>query len=67
MDKESVMSWKSSKEPIEEPIDKTSSPDREMAEAHWKFIESWLHMVYVDSFIHGWKHAREDIEARKHG
>lgn len=30
------------------------------AEQHWEFLERWLHMVYVDSFIHGWKHGEEE-------
>jgi hypothetical protein len=35
------------------------------AEAHWKFLEKWLHMIYVDSFIHGYKHAIEDKELQE--
>ena len=26
------------------------------AEKHWAFLERWLHMVYVDAFLHGFKH-----------
>ena len=33
-----------------------------LAEEHWVWIETWLHMVYVDAFIHGLKHGIEDKE-----
>ena len=33
---------------------------KELAEAHWKFQERWLHMVFVDAFLHGYKHAKEE-------
>ena len=29
------------------------------AEEHWKFLEKWMHMVFIDAFIHGWKHGEE--------
>lgn len=32
---------------------------KELAEQHWKFLERWLHMIYVDSFVHGFKHGQE--------
>lgn len=32
---------------------------RELAEPHWKFLESWLHKIFVDAFIHGEKHGFE--------
>ena len=32
---------------------------RNMAEAHWIWLESLLHKVYVDGFIHGVKHGRD--------
>jgi hypothetical protein len=35
---------------------------KQTAEDHWKFLESWLHMVYVDSFIHGYKHGVESVK-----
>ena len=28
----------------------------EMAEEHWKYVESICHKMYVDGFIHGFKH-----------
>lgn len=37
----------------------------EKAEEHWKFLEKWLHTVYVDSFIHGYKHAIDDKELQE--
>ena len=33
---------------------------REKAEAHWEFLESWQHKIFVDAFVHGYKHAQED-------
>ncbi len=35
---------------------------KELAEAHWKFLESWLHLIYVDALVHGYKHGKEDKE-----
>ena len=33
---------------------------------HWKFLQRWLRMVYVDAFIHGYKHGRQDkLKERK--
>lgn len=32
---------------------------KEIAETHWKWIETWLHIIYVDAFIHGYKHGQE--------
>jgi len=32
---------------------------RELAEAHWKWLESLLHKIYVDAFEHGYKHGKE--------
>ena len=29
---------------------------RELAEEHWKYVESICHKMYVDAFIHGYKH-----------
>ena len=34
--------------------------EKELAEEHWKFLEKWLHMVFVDGFIHGYKHAKRE-------
>lgn len=36
--------------------------EEDLAEEHWKFLERWMHLVFVDAFIHGYKHAREDEE-----
>lgn len=33
----------------------------ELAEEHWKFLEKWLHMVFVDAFIHGYKHCKKEL------
>ena len=35
--------------------------EKEKAEAHWIFLERWLHLVFVDGFIHGWKHGQESV------
>lgn len=28
----------------------------ELAEEHWKYVESICYKMYVDAFIHGFKH-----------
>ena len=33
---------------------------KEKAEEHWKFLESWLHRIFVDAFLHGYKHGIEE-------
>lgn len=33
---------------------------KEEAEEHWKFLESWLHVIYVDAFVHGFKHGVDE-------
>lgn len=33
-----------------------------LAEEHWEFLEKWLHLVFVDGFIHGYKHGEESVE-----
>ncbi|KKN16926.1 hypothetical protein LCGC14_0970840 [marine sediment metagenome] len=38
----------------------TDDKVKELAEAHWKFLEKWQHMIFVDGFIHGYKHGVED-------
>lgn len=32
----------------------------EIAEEHWKYVESICHKMYVDAFIHGWKHGKKE-------
>ena len=32
------------------------SKERDLAEEHWKYVESICHKMYVDAFIHGYKH-----------
>jgi len=34
----------------------------ENAEKHWKFLEKWMHMIFVDGFVHGYKHAKEEAK-----
>ena len=31
---------------------------RQLAEAHWEFLERWLRLVYCDAFVHGYKHGQ---------
>ena len=38
---------------------------KELAENHWQFLERWLHMVFVDGFIHGYKHALEEERKKR--
>ena len=33
------------------------------AEEHWVFLEKWLHMIFTDAFIHGYKHAKEEVSS----
>ena len=37
-----------------------NSEVKELAEEHWEWVESWLHIVYVDAMIHGYKHGWND-------
>ena len=37
----------------------TEEEAKELAEAHWEFLERWLHMIFVDGMVHGIKHGRE--------
>ena len=30
-----------------------------LAEEHWEFLEKWFHLIFVDGFVHGYKHGRE--------
>jgi len=32
---------------------------KELAETHWVYVESICHKMYVDAFIHGYKHGVE--------
>ena len=34
---------------------------KEIAETHWDFLSDWLRRMFVDGFVHGWKHGREDL------
>ena len=34
---------------------------KRLAEEHWLFQEKWMHMVFVDGFVHGYKHALEEM------
>ena len=29
---------------------------KKLAEGHWQYVESICHKMYVDAFIHGFKH-----------
>ena len=33
---------------------------RKIAEEHWKYVESICHKMYVDAFIHGFKHGSNE-------
>ena len=41
-----------------------SEEEKKLAEEHWEWLEKLLHQVYVDAFIHGWKHAKEEEKRR---
>lgn len=32
----------------------------DIAERHYTYVESLSHKMYVDAFIHGYKHGKED-------
>ena len=38
---------------------------KELAEAHWDWVETWLHMIFVDAFVHGYKHG--SVKSREGG
>ena len=38
----------------------TDQKAKELAEEHWKWLESLLHKIYVDAMVHGIKHGQED-------
>ena len=40
----------------------TTEEAKELAEAHWEWLESLLHKLYVDALVHGIKHGEEDKE-----
>ena len=42
--------------------DKTA---RELATEHWDWLETLLRKVYIDAFIHGYKHGEEKDEDKK--
>ena len=41
------------------------SETEKLAEEHWQFLEKWLHLVFVDGFIHGYKHAKKEVQPKK--
>jgi len=41
-----------------------SGDARKLAEEHWRFLERWLHAIYVDAFVHGYKHAKQEEKRR---
>lgn len=43
----------------------TEAETKQKAEEHWKFLEKWLHMVFVDAWIHATKHANEKRRKRE--
>ncbi len=34
-----------------------------LAEEHWVWVETWLHLMYVDAFVHGYKHGQAAVKA----
>ncbi len=38
----------------------TDEEAKELAEAHWEWLESLLHKIYVDAIVHGIKHGQEE-------
>jgi hypothetical protein len=40
-------------------VDAQQKEEYTKAEQHWSFLERWLRIVYIDSFVHGYKHGVE--------
>ena len=40
----------------------TNDEAKELAEAHWAWVEKWLHLVFVDGMVHGIKHSQAAAE-----
>jgi len=38
---------------------------RELAEAHWVWLESLLHKIFVDAMVHGIKHGQESSQHKE--
>lgn len=38
----------------------TDTRGRELAEQHWAWLETMLRKVFVDAFIHGYKHGQDE-------
>lgn len=32
---------------------------QEKATEHWEFLERWLRIVFIDAFVHGYKHGKD--------
>jgi hypothetical protein len=33
---------------------------RDLAQKHWEWLEGLLRKMYIDAFVHGFKHGQED-------
>ncbi|HUX48488.1 MAG TPA: hypothetical protein VMV76_04870 [Dehalococcoidia bacterium] len=44
----------------------TEKEAKELAEQHWKFLERWLRIVYVDAMVHGIKHGMKTSQPKQH-
>jgi len=38
----------------------TEEEARKLATSHWEWLETLLRKIYIDSFIHGAKHSKEE-------
>jgi len=36
------------------------SHQEKLAEEHWRWLQEFMHPIYVDAMIHGYKHGFED-------
>lgn len=34
----------------------------QLAQEHWKWLSSLLKKMYIDAFVHGYKHGKSDIK-----
>jgi len=43
-------------------LDRKDLPkDRILAEDHWNWLEGVCRIMYIDAFIHGYKHGKEEV------
>jgi len=41
---------------------KPKKTPRQLAEEHWGWLESLLRKIFIDAFIHGYKHSQQEVK-----